>query len=213
MIEYIPKSGATEDALRVCLLGWFLGALLQQRGLIVLHGNAVSFDGQTAEIFVGDKGAEKFTMAAWCYQQGASLVADDICAIYFNAAGLPLVLPSYPHMRLWPESVDLLGLSYQNLRPVREGIDKLLMPIESHRFVSRPCMIKKINLIDASLKKQAPCLGTEKLLMLQAQTYRYYFLPRMHMEAAYLKRLMRLSHKTNCIKVPRIELSGVCVEQ
>jgi hypothetical protein len=212
-IEYIPCAGVTDDMLRVCLLGWCMGAVLQQRGLIVLHGNAVSFDNQTADIYVGDKGAGKSTMAAWCYQQGASIISDDVCAIYFNAAGLPVVLPSYPQFRLWQNSLDLLGMSHQNLRRVRAGLDKFIVPVETSRFMSHACVIKKISLIDSQIKSQVPLLGSEKLLMLQAQTYRYYFLPRMQMEHAYIKQLMCLSSKLACIKMPRINCKEACFEQ
>src|SRR3989338_6604387 len=62
------------DSLRLFLLGSAIGALLQQRGYIVLHGNAVSVDGKSCTVFVGEQGSGKSTMAAWHYQQGSYIL-------------------------------------------------------------------------------------------------------------------------------------------
>ena len=43
-----PKSGASEDEIRLFLLGSVLGALLYQRGYMPLHGSAVEIAGKAA---------------------------------------------------------------------------------------------------------------------------------------------------------------------
>jgi hypothetical protein len=95
-ITYQPYPGVTKDVLCLSLMGSCMGALLQQRGLTVLHGNAITYDNKACMVFVGDSGAGKSTLAARHYLQGATILADDVCAISLNAAGKPVVLPSYP---------------------------------------------------------------------------------------------------------------------
>ena len=63
-IHYQCYSGAHADELHLFLLGSCMGAFLQQRGLIVLHGTAISLDGETCTLFVGHSGAGKSTLAA-----------------------------------------------------------------------------------------------------------------------------------------------------
>lgn len=67
-IIYQRDENVDDDQLRLFLLGSAMGALLQQRGHVVLHGNAISLNDKTATIFVGKQGAGKSTTAAWHYQ-------------------------------------------------------------------------------------------------------------------------------------------------
>ena len=102
--------------LRLFLLGSCMGALLQQRGYLVLHGNAIStIDRQNTMIFLGNQGVGKSTTAAWHLTQGHRILADDICAITFNANGEALLIPSYPQPKLWQDSAELLGIQTTGL--------------------------------------------------------------------------------------------------
>jgi hypothetical protein len=203
-IFYMPDDGVTADDLKLFLMGSCMGALLQQRGFIVLHGNAISFDNQTCTIYVGNQGAGKSTTAAYFYQQGASVLADDVCAISFNQAGQPVVLPGIPQLKLWQASADLLGLSTKHLKRVRQNLDKFILPVEKHRFVTQPCEIKEIIEIDQSSQTPQKISGLQKLLQLQYHSYRYYFLSQMGLEPAYLKKLMQLAQQVVYTKAPRV---------
>jgi len=210
-IAYKPYPDVAQDELRLYLLGSCMGALLQQRGLIVLHGNAITWDNETCTMFVGESGAGKSTTAAWHYLQGASLVADDVCAIAFNKAGHPVVLPSYPQIKLWQASADVLGISTQNLRRVRKATDKFIFPV-TDRFATKPCLIKKIVEIDPEGTSQQAFVGVEKLLKLQQHSYRYYFLSKMGLEPLYVQQLMRLASQIELETMPRIKIDTLTRE-
>jgi hypothetical protein len=152
-IFYMPYDHVTSDVLRLFLMGSCMGALLQQRGLMVLHGNAVTSNHQTCRIYLGDQGAGKSTTAAYYYQKGASIVADDVCAIMLNTEGRPVVVPGIPQLKLWQASADLLGLSTTHLKRVRPELDKFILPIPLHRFASHPCEIEAIFEIDKQTNK------------------------------------------------------------
>lgn len=201
-INYIPHATCTEDDLRLYLLGSCMGALLQQRGFIVLHGNAVTWDNETCTIFIGESGSGKSTTAAWHYLQGASIVTDDVCAIRFDAEGRPVIRPSYPQIKLWQTSADLLELSTQNLKRVRQPDDKFRFPI-STRFAQKPCVVKHtIELNPEAVSKQRVS-GAEKVLCLQRHSYRYHFLPKMGLECTYMQQLMRLAQHVELDNMPR----------
>ena len=65
------------------LLGPVLGILLQQRGLLVLHGSAVSFNGGVAA-FLGNSGWGKSTMAGALAKRGHPVVTDDIVGVLLS---------------------------------------------------------------------------------------------------------------------------------
>ncbi len=118
-----PTPGTAENTLRLFTLGSGFGVLLQQRGLLVLHASAVAVAGAVVA-FIGDKGWGKSTTAASLHARGHTLVTDDLLAITFAADGQPLVLPAYPQFKLWPESVEALGIAPEDLPLIRPELDK-----------------------------------------------------------------------------------------
>jgi hypothetical protein len=94
-----------EDAISY-LLGPILGLVLRLRGVACLHASAVSFGGR-AVAFAGPEGAGKSTVAAALAQKGHPALSDDIVALVERDSAF-LVLPAYPHICLWPDSVEAI---------------------------------------------------------------------------------------------------------
>lgn len=123
MIQIDPEPGADGMDLRTFLSGSVMGALLQQRGVFLLHGTAVCCNGK-AVVFAGPSGVGKSTLAAACCQQGALLLTDELCAVTFSPEGTPYVLPGYPVLRLWAKAVELLKLDADMLNRERRKLNK-----------------------------------------------------------------------------------------
>lgn len=115
--------GASDECVRLFLLGSAFGALLHQRGTLVLHGSAIAV-GQECVMFIGYSGAGKSTLAAALRSRGHGCLSDDLCAIELNENGVPHVLPAYPQAKLWLDSLDQLNVDYESLRRVRPKIEK-----------------------------------------------------------------------------------------
>lgn len=115
-------AGVSDQDIRTFLLGSAVGALLIQRGMLVLHGNALEKDGQ-AIVCLGHSGAGKSTLAYALLQQGWRLLADDLVAI--NPEGL--VLPGIPRIKLWHDAAAAFGLDPATLPPVRQGLQKFVL--------------------------------------------------------------------------------------
>ena len=201
-IQYRRDDG-DEDTLRLIILGSCLGAVLQQRGLVVLHGNAVSQDGKSVQIIVGDKGAGKSTTAAWHYLKGDKILADDVCAIMSGPDGMPVVLPGYPQLKLWQESASLLGLSTEKLRRVRAEFEKYCLPI-GDGFQADPLPVTQVTELSSDA---CDLSGVMKLTVLVKHSYRHYFLKRMGIESQYHRRLLELAGKIKVSRAPRMTLS------
>jgi hypothetical protein len=100
-----PSESSAEDA-ATYILGPVLGLLLRFRGITCLHASAVAISGSVIA-FVGAEGAGKSTTAAAFARAGYAAVSDDVVALVERESDF-FVSPSYPHLCLWPESVDML---------------------------------------------------------------------------------------------------------
>jgi hypothetical protein len=205
-ITYQRASGCDDETLKLFILGSCMGALLQQRGFIVLHGNAVSVDQQTCSIFVGDRGAGKSTMAGWHYVNQAWVLADDVCAVFFDTDGRPMVTPSFPQIKLWQESADLLGIDTSTLSQVRSGFHKFTLPV-SDRFVDTPLPLLSVIELVPSLDASYACTGLEKVALLKRHCYRGTFLPLMALSKSTTLNVFKLAEKISAFRQNRLHIT------
>jgi len=105
-ISCYPKPGTTADTIRHLLLDQVIPLLLSKQGRLVLHGSAV-LTPHGAVAFLGESGRGKSTLASSFSEQGSPILTDD-CLLLKEENGLLLAVPSYPGLRLWPETVDAL---------------------------------------------------------------------------------------------------------
>ena len=116
-------AGVEEETLRLCLLGFVFSMLLHQRGLFVLHASGVEVNGGAA-LFVGNSGYGKSTLAAALRARGYCHVTDDQGVLRVAAEAPPLVVPSFPRIKLWPDSVVSLGGNPEDLPQLVPETDK-----------------------------------------------------------------------------------------
>lgn len=105
-----PAPGTPPETSRHLLLNQVLPLVLARRGRLVLHASAVSWDGQVV-VFLGRSGAGKSTLAAACAAAGATVVSDDCLVVRRDPADprVWLAVPCDAGVRLWPDSLELLG--------------------------------------------------------------------------------------------------------
>jgi hypothetical protein len=157
------------------LLGPVLGLVLRLRGIVCLHASAVAFD-DSCVAFVGSAGAGKSTTAAAFAQQGYGIVSDDIVGLV-ERDGTFYVLPAYPHLCLWPESVSMLYGSPDALPQLvlDWGKRQLALGENGTRFEQRTLPLSAIYILGERLPDTAPSANSiqdrEVLLSLVANTY------------------------------------------
>jgi hypothetical protein len=97
-----PRAGVPARTVRHLLLDLLLPAVMASRGHLVLHASAVAVDGRALG-FMGIAGAGKSTVAGALTRHGASTLTDD--ALVLDVHGpRAMAIPTYPGLRLWPES-------------------------------------------------------------------------------------------------------------
>ncbi len=119
-----PAPRVEESILRTLLLGPILSVLLRQRGLLVLH--ASSFATKDAAVaFIGESGWGKSTLAEAFHAKGYSILTDDVMGLQLGT-DQPLVLPSFPQVKLWPEAAASIGHAPESLAPLHSQTQKLV---------------------------------------------------------------------------------------
>jgi len=109
------------------VLGPAMGVLLHQRGVLVLHASAVTFDGGVVA-FLGHSGWGKSTMAAAMVKAGASAFCDDLVAVTMQGS-MPVAYPGYPILKLGVDSGEVLGYENRDLSPVSADDDRRQVPV------------------------------------------------------------------------------------
>jgi len=149
-----PEGFSVEDA-AAYILGPVLGLLLRLRGVASLHASAIAFENY-AIAFAGPEGAGKSTTAAALAGLGRAVISDDIVALS-ERDGAFYVCPAYPHLSLWPESVEALYGS-QKVLPnfsANWGKRQLLLTENGLRFANRPLPLAGIFLLGERISDAA----------------------------------------------------------
>jgi len=141
------RDGATVEDTATYLLGPILAFVLRLRGLVVVHASAIEMEG-AAVLMVGPSGSGKSTTAAAFALNGWPVLTDDLAVIVPRGDDLEVV-PSYPRLRLWDDSVrGLLGRS-EVLPLLTPTWEKRYLPLgaEGAEFTRRPLPLGAIFLL------------------------------------------------------------------
>ena len=119
--------------LRTFLVSSALGALLIQRGFLVLNGTALVKDGK-ALLLLGSPASGKSTLA-WClHEQGWQLLSSELTVI--DEQGM--VLPGMQQLKLWFDAAEELMLDWQQLPMVRKALKRYAILPPDLSVVSEP---------------------------------------------------------------------------
>ena len=170
-----PEGSSLEDA-ATYFLGPVFGLILRLRGFACLHASAVRI-GDLAVAFVGPEGAGKSTTAAAFAKQGYTVISDDVVALS-EKDGRFYVLPAYPYLSLWPDSVHMVYGRGTQLPSFSKTFEKKMLRSGAHGFVfeREPIALGAIVILGERLSSDdAPRLevltSQEALVRLVANSY------------------------------------------
>ena len=158
-----PEPGADPTAIRAILTGPIQAVLWHQRGCLPLYGNAVVVDGQAIAL-VGPSAAGKSTLAASLSMKSHRPMADGLCVIDAPDARPVAVLPGMPHLQLWRDALDRLGIAADTLARILATKEKFLVE-RCGGFVDAPQPLVAVVVI---LRRISGALGIERLRGLAA---------------------------------------------
>ncbi len=204
-IVFESEAGVAEEDVRLFLLGSGLGAMLMQRGLLVLHGSTVLIGGRAVS-FLGESGAGKSTLSAALRKKGFPLLGDDLCVV--SGEGELLVQSGYPQNKLWEDSLRYLEVDPEGLKRVRQSMDKRALPIERGLFCDRATPLGQVYVLERSKGGELELeglLGGVKLASLLVCRYRPQFVLEMGLERQQFDLLGRIAREVPLAVLARPE--------
>lgn len=201
IIIQADKEASPED-IRLILLGSSIGALLHQRGMLAIHGSAIT-DGRQTALFSGPSGVGKSTLAAGLHELGYSVIADDISVICEKGEKHFGIAHGIPHLKLWKDVLVHLNQA-DKLAKVRPQLDKYRKPIplaeKEIPGLSKMVILSPSNNRDYSYSE---VLGREKFHLLRSNTYRMQFIDKMDQTEVHFQNLSRLVNSIQMFDIRR----------
>lgn len=204
-VYYQSERPIAPGMLRSFVQGALLAGVLRQRGLLVLHGSAVS-DGERAVAFLGNSGWGKSTLAEYFCQRGYELITDDIMVVHPGSeTERAVVPPGVKQVRLRPSAAERLVEDYEALPLVTEiskkrervlkGEDKRAIPLEKLYILKRD---------SAEENKVVPVSSQEAILHFIAHTHSTNWITDPSFVADHLSQCAQLSQHTSVSQLHRV---------
>jgi hypothetical protein len=105
LVEIEPCGAAAAGDVRRFLRMTPTAALYLQRGIPVLHAAVAADPAGWAVVLAGNSSAGKSVLLAALVQRGWGLLTDDLAPLTVDDAGVPVAMPTWPEMILWPDTV------------------------------------------------------------------------------------------------------------
>ena len=118
-----------------------LPVVLQQRGVMTLHAGAVATE-TGAVLFLGAGGVGKSSLVATLHDRGHAMLTDDVAGVVLGTGEVPMVLPAFPGIRLWSDTLAALDRDPAAGEQVWSAADKYMMPMT--RFHAGPLALRAI---------------------------------------------------------------------
>lgn len=198
------QAGATDDDVRVFLLGSALGALLLQRRVLVLHGSAVQV-GDRAVAFLGGCGAGKSTLATALGQRGYPVLTDDLCVVVPGPRGEPSLEAGLARTKLKMDTLHRLGIPAGTLPVVDRKTEKRAWPVVG-TCAGDTLPIGKLYELRAAAADEivvSPLRGAEKFQALMRHTYRLGFVEGLGLQASHFRQALALAGPVELAVVDR----------
>ena len=113
-----PYKDADDDSVLLFLNGSVLGAVLHQKKMLSFHGSAFCINDKGV-IVCGSSGSGKSSVtAAFCQQDGATFISDDITPVTIEGSTVKLV-PLKTKLKLWDDSLQKLNIKKPRRKSLR----------------------------------------------------------------------------------------------
>lgn len=172
-----PIGPVSQAMVRHLFLDAVVPLTLSSKGELVLHAASVLL-GETAVLLVGHRGAGKSTLVAALARHGVRVLGDDAVLLHETPRGWE-VGPSYPGIRLWPDSTEWLKVDPLELTRLADESDKLRWAPHAHGpSLSHPLLSHLVFLEGAPTRGKAQiALRSPRSALLAILEHTFYLSP------------------------------------
>ena len=199
------REGADDERVRLLLLGTGTALLLHQRGLLPLHASAI-LTPAGAVLFTGHSGAGKSTLLNEFLRRGYPMLAEDLAAVRWDAAGVAWVEPGVQVTKLWADSAAALGQPTAGLARVRPELEKFVVPVGGAALVDTAAPLAALYVLSAHnepnilLKERR---DARKFNALLDHTWQKLVVKRMGLHTAHFQRAIAVANQARIVRVQR----------
>ena len=184
-----PCSKSDPKLIRLYLLSNAMAAIIHQRKLIPFHASGIFIKGGIA-LITGPSGSGKSTTLKALTTRGHKIFTDDVCVLKEKDETI-LATPSYPMIKLWKESFDLLSLGdEQRTHGLYQHSNKFGVFFHD-QFVSSwepPLKIFNIEKLDSAEKVTlSKPEGSNAFKLIGENTYRNHYVEAMKLNSLHFK--------------------------
>jgi hypothetical protein len=188
-----PLPGGDPAPIRQILLGWALGGILHQRGMVPLHGSAIC-QGDDCYVFCAASGVGKSTLTAAFLNRGFSFLDDNIAVAAFQD-GIPCISPGTPELRLWEGAIPSCTFAHRVAGRIRPDMAKMSL-IAARQFRHEIARLRKIFILkrteSAALSVEA-VTGVAKFRLLLAHIFFFDYIKACGISARQFRLVQELS--------------------
>ncbi len=201
------REGADNERVRLLLLGTGTDLLLHQRGLLPLHASSI-LTPAGAVLFMGHSGAGKSTLLNEFLRRGYPMLAEDLAAVRWDAAGVAWVEPGVRVTKLWADSAAALSQPTAGLARVRPELEKFVVPVGGAALVDTAAPLAALYVLSAH---NEPTILLEerrdarKFNALLDHTRQKLVVKRMGLHGAHFQRAVAVANQARIVYVQRPE--------
>lgn len=188
--------GASDLSIRLLTLGWALGALLQQRGLLLLHGCTIH-TGSGCDVICAPTGVGKSSMTAAMIRRGYAFLDDDLGAVRWQGSQ-PFVQPGCAEIKLHQPALEDWPCHPPVSLQVHPEVEKF--SLDAARYHHRSELpLKRVIILQrcgVSKPKLTPVQGQSTIETLLKNIYAPQFLRGMDLMRATVRQLFDLNQQT-----------------
>ncbi|WP_281884308.1 hypothetical protein [Paenibacillus sp. YYML68] len=207
-----PHGDIDPAVLALYVLGTCAGALLLQRGLIPIHGSALSLEGREF-IITGHSGAGKSTLTASFNKRGCSFLADDIAALEVTGTSA-WIQPAFPKQKLWRDTAIRIFGGIETLERIPGIRDKYHVPMTGP-FITESRRLRalfELSVHDKDEVELEEVAGAPKLALIMHHTFRFEMVEALGIQAEHFKKCASISTGIRVFRLKRPR-TGFTVDQ
>jgi hypothetical protein len=202
-IFFQPNNNASDQEIRLYILGTGMGVILHQRGLLPIHGSSIAHNGY-AYIFSGISTSGKSTLAAAFALKGYKVLADDISVVKKDNNGIFMVHPGIPHIKIWNDVQSVLNFPEVTER-VRPQLEKYFITHQIE-FYNEPLPLAAICVLNIKRDKgfkYSKITGVNKFNSLRNNTFRIRILDSSGQTEAHFQTVSQLANSIDLYNIYR----------
>lgn len=189
---------------RLFLLGTAFGALLHQRGALILHGFSTAIHEQGV-LFTGPPEIGKSDLAKAFCRKGYPILTEEVSMIHIGDGGTPCITQGFPNLRIGQDIESTPGFNVQTISHIIKNQEKKRICAEA-QFKNPEVRLDRVYVLGTHENQTIeirPIRNLNKLGTLMNNTYRYRLLKGQGIRPQHFKQCVLVANQVSFFNILR----------